>query len=159
MLGRIIALILLVAMAGALIWQYRVQYAVLEQHEQKKKEAVASQVSLQQLQCEQSALTRFRALGMEGHPGAKYTGRFNTALNQCYELVEYRHSATGTDWMNATLYDVDGKVFATYGWHSDSDRPAAEISPYSCDVTMPTGERRTCGSEAEFRKLADAYMQ
>ena len=159
MFGRLIALFVLALLAGVVLWQYRAQYAVLEKHHQQQQEVAAVQANQPQLQCEQSARARFQALGLDAHPGAKSKGHFSAALNQCYELMEDRHSSTGTDWKNLTLYDADGKVFASYGWHSDSDSPGAVISPYTCEVTLPSGQHRDCGSEDEFTALVGAYMR
>ncbi|HTA65329.1 MAG TPA: heme exporter protein CcmD [Xanthomonadaceae bacterium] len=159
MLRKFITLLVLAAMAGLLIWQYRAQYAALQKHQQREQAASAVQVSESQLQCNQKALERFRRLGLEGDATASHKGHFNTALNQCYMLIENSESSLDTNWKHITLYDGDGKVFASYGWHSENGEQDADIPAYTCDVALPSGEHQTCKTEEDFRKLVDAYMQ
>jgi len=158
MIGRIIALLVLAAMAGLVYWQFRAQYAVLEEHDQRQPDAAAARAAQPQLDCAQAAAARFRNLGLATHAGASHRARFNAALNQCYQWIEDRRTAMGTEWRNITLYDGRGRVFASFGWHSVDGRPRENTSPYSCNVTLPSGEHRDCGSEAEFKQLTAVYM-
>ncbi|HEY2346952.1 MAG TPA: hypothetical protein VGH80_13925 [Xanthomonadaceae bacterium] len=159
MLSRLITLIVLATLVGLVIWQYRTQYAVLEHHQQAQQDAASAQADQAQLQCNQSALARFQALRLDDNPTARHKGHFNPTLDQCYILIESSENSLDTDWKHITLYAADGKVFASYGWHSENGEQAADIPPYTCDVTLPTGEHRACKTEADFRNLVGAYMR
>ena len=159
MLKRFITLLVVGAMAALLIWQYRAQYAALQGHHEREQVASAAQDNEPQYQCNEKALERFRRLGLQDNATASHKGHFNTALNQCYMLIENSESKLDTNWKHITLYDGDGKVFASYGWHSESGEKDTDIPPYTCDVALPSGEHQTCKTEAEFRYLADTYMK
>lgn len=159
MLGRIIALLVLIAMAGFVYWQFRAQYKVLEQHEQRKQEAAAALAAQPQIDCEKDAAARFDRLGLASHPAASHKAHFNSALNQCYQWIEDRRTSMDTLWRNITVYDGRGRVYGSFGWHSAGDRPHDATAPYTCTVTLPSGEHRDCGSEAEFKRLTTVYMQ
>lgn len=155
----LVTLMILVALFGLVLWQYNTQLKVLEKHQKQKQTQVASQESAQEHECSETAFARYRMLGLESNRAAKYKGHFNTTLNECYALIETADVQLDTRWNRITLYQGDGKVFGTYGWHSQPGRKDSEIPAFNCDVQMPTGEHRTCGTEAEFRFLADSYMK
>ncbi|MBS0194731.1 MAG: hypothetical protein JSR34_10840 [Proteobacteria bacterium] len=156
---RLIAFLIVI---GALVLlvrlQYQAQYLTLKEHQQHQQAAASAAAEQPQLQCAQSALARFRQLGLDDKAGSSHQAFFNARLNQCYELMETRRSDTGTNWRTATLYDAQGRVFASYGWRGDAGKPINSMSPYTCTVTLPSGERRDCGSESEFKKLIATYM-
>lgn len=158
MLRHVISLLILAALVGLVMWTFRAQRAALESHQRKQDSAVAAQAAQVQANCAQAASDRFARLGLDEAAGGTHQAHYNTALNQCYQLIGSRRSAAGTDWKTFTLYDATGKVFGNYGWHSDSAGRRAS-SPYTCDVTLPSGVQQTCASEAEFRQLIGAYLQ
>lgn len=159
MLTRFITLLFIAAMVALVVWQFRAQHALLETHQRHQQDAVAAHESEAQLRCNASALARFQVLHLEGNPSAKHRGHFNLARGQCYILIENSENSLDTDWKHITLYDADGKVFGSYGWHSESDRQPAEIPPYTCDVTLPSGAHQACKTEDDFRSLVGAYMR
>ncbi|MBS0212056.1 MAG: hypothetical protein JSR26_02600 [Proteobacteria bacterium] len=158
MLRLIAFLIVIGALALLVRLQYKAQYLTLQEHQERQHVAASSAAEQPQLQCAQAALGRFHQLGLDDKPGSSHTAHFNARLNQCYQLMETQRSDTGTNWRTATLYDAQGRVFASYGWRGDTGRPASSISPYTCTVTLPSGEHRDCGSQTEFRRLIDTYM-
>jgi len=155
----LVTLIVLAALFGLVMWQYNTQLKVLEKHQKQKQTQVASQESEQEHQCSEGAFARYRMLGLESNRTAKYKGHFNAGLGHCYTLIETADTSLDTLWKRITLFDGDGKVFGTFGWHSQPGRKNADIPPFNCDVQMPTGEHRTCSTETEFRFFADAYMK
>ncbi len=156
MLGRIIALLILLGLAGLLVWQYKAQYAVLDKRRIQQQEAAASQATQVQQHCADSARERVRRLGLADQSGVQPQAFFNPALQQCYMLIKTRRNRMGTLWKNATLYDANGRVFGSFGWNSGTGGGA--MPPYTCEVTLPSGERRTCASESEFNRLIRAYL-
>ncbi|MBS0462926.1 MAG: hypothetical protein JSS41_10710 [Proteobacteria bacterium] len=158
MFRHVISLLILAALAGLLVWTFRAQRSALDAHQRKQEDVAAAQAAQVQANCAQAAQDRFVRLGLDAAAGGTYKGHFNTARNQCYQLIGSRRSAAGTDWKTFTLYDASGKVFGNYGWHSDSSGRAAS-PPYTCDVTLPSGAQQTCASETEFRQLIGAYLQ
>ena len=159
MIRTFVVLLALALLAAMMLWQYRAQYTVLEKHQQARQDAAHEQASQVQQQCDQAAAARFQALGLAEGAGAAHTGHFNPVSGQCHVLIESSEQQLGTTWKHITVYDADGKVLASYGWHSEEGRQAADIPPYSCDVTLPSGDQRSCVSEADFRQLVGAYMQ
>lgn len=158
MFRTLTALLVFGALALLVLWQYRTQYTVLEQHQQSQQSAAVEASRQPQLLCEQAAVDRIHRLGLNDQPGVSRSVHFNRSMQQCYMVVRNRHSSLGTDWKTATVYDDQGRVFGSFGWRSDTDASNRTISPYTCTVTLPTGEHRDCGSEAEFQRLIGVYM-
>jgi hypothetical protein len=156
---RFITLLILAAMCGLVWWQYQTQYSKLQSHQHQVKDESASQGLVLQHDCLTKALARFNFLGLASNKSANYKGHYSASLGQCYALIGSNETSLDTVWKHLTLYDADGKVFASYAWHSQDDQKAADIPPYTCEVTLPSGEERTCKSEADFRDLIGAYMK
>ena len=146
-------------MALLVMWQYKADYHALETRQQHTQAASVSADQQTQNDCTGKGAARFRQLGLQYNKAAKYSAHFNASLNQCYALIETSNVSLDTLWKHITLYDADGKVFAAYEWHSQPGQSAADIPPFTCDVTMPGGEHRDCTSESDFRNLTTAYMK
>jgi hypothetical protein len=155
----LITLLVLIAMVGLVMWQYKADYRALETRQQHVPDPSVAKDQEIQHDCADKAAARVKQLGLQYSKTTKYSAHFNATLNQCYALIENTDKSLDIVWNHITLYDADGKVFAAYAWHSQPGQSAADIPPFTCEVTLPTGEHRDCNSEGDFRSLVAAYMK
>jgi hypothetical protein len=63
-------------------------------------------------------------------------------------------------WTFKSVSDAyEGRIFASYSWHSDKVKKYWEVPPFQCRVTLLSGVDKTCESSDEFDELIKAYMQ
>ncbi len=156
----IILLAVIALMVGLLMWQYKTEYVSLEKNELHVKDAsVARQLAVQD-QCKDQAQARFRQLGWEGHGAATFKSHFNAKLDKCFVQIESSKASFDMVWSTVTLSDANsGSNIGSYSWRGATGQKPAEVPPFTCVVTMLSGEHRTCTSDAEFRGLIAAYMK
>ncbi len=156
----IITLLVLAVMVGALVWQYKVQVLALEDHKRQQHDQSVSETVAVQAKCTAQAQQRFALLGLGSGQTATFKSHYDAKTDKCFVQVESTSSSLGTVWHNVTLYEaVKGIVFGTYSWRSVPGQKAADVAPYTCEVKLPSGERRTCRSDAEFKGFVRTYMQ
>jgi hypothetical protein len=110
--------------------------------------------------CAEQARKMFVSLGYREGGMAAYENHFNTRLNKCMVLLENQTVAEKTIYTFKYVMDAfENKNFGEYIWHTDEVKKHWEVLPMKCNVVALSGEKQACQSEAEFRKLAAAYME
>jgi hypothetical protein len=155
----LILLLVIAAMVGLLFWQFQTESVSLEHHQKKQQDlSVSKELATQQL-CSDQAHDRFNLQGWQSQPTATFKGHFNAELGKCFALIENDSASLGTTWKNVTLTDAaNGKNFASYSWRSEPGQKPADVPPFTCEVTVPSGERTDCTSETEFKNLIKTYL-
>ena len=114
-----------------------------------------------QQKCAAQAHTQFVQSGFEKQAMAGYVNHYNEKANSCFMVISSTDTRTspGRIFTNLMLLDAfEGKVFGNYAWQSDPAKKYWENPPFMCDVTLPSGEKKQCKSDAEFRELIKVYM-
>jgi hypothetical protein len=156
----IILLLVLAALIGLLFWQYKTIPVSLKNHERKVKELSVSKSLAAQQQCHDQAHARFALLGLEGQASETFKSHYNAPLEKCFLQVENTSSSLDIVWKNVTLSDAaSGSNFGSYSWRSTPGQRPSDVPPFTCEVTLPSGEKKDCASEAEFRSLIETYMK
>jgi hypothetical protein len=115
-----------------------------------------------QERCAKQAREQFQQSYWSKQEMTGFTNHYNEKLNRCFMLVESTDVKTdpGTMWINKTLLDAfEGRELATYSWHSDKVKKYWQVPPFQCEVTLPSGEKKICNSDAEFEELIKVYME
>jgi hypothetical protein len=90
-----------------------------------------------------------------------YVNHYNEKMNGCFMVISSTDTKTspGRIFTNVTLVDAfEGKAFGNYAWQSDPVKKYWEVAPFLCDVTLPSGEKKACKSDVEFKELIKVYM-
>lgn len=158
---QIITLLLIIAMAGVLWWQYHTQVLALEDHRRHEQDKALSAESQEQTQCVAQGQVRFRQLGYATQPSASVRGHYNARRAVCFVLIDSKATTGDTDWHNITLSDVARHiVYAQYADHRmHGANPSDSVTPYTCEVLSANGTEQTCKTEPEFRHLLKEWMQ
>jgi hypothetical protein len=71
------------------------------------------------------------------------------------------HTARGKAiWTYLDVRDAfEGKRYGTYVWHTETSKKYLVVPPFTCEVTLPTGEQKACHSMDEFEELVKVYME
>ena len=155
----IILLLVIAALVGLIVWQYKTLPVALENQQKKVEDLNASRSVAAQQQCHDQAHARFIQLGLEGQPTQSFRSRYNTQLDKCYLQIENTSVSLDILWKNLTLSEaVSGINLGSYSWRSAPGQTPADVPPFTCEVTMPSGGKTECKSETEFRNLIKAYM-
>lgn len=156
----LILLAVIALMVGLLMWQYKTEYVSLEKHELHVKNLSVAKEHAVQDQCKDQAQARFRQLGWEGQGSATFKSHFNGKLDKCFVQVESTKASLDMVWSTVTLSDANsGHSLGSYSWRGAAGQKLADVPPFTCSVTMLSGEQRTCTSDAEFRSLIADYMK
>ena len=145
-----------------LIWTLRrqgVEISVLQYQVADTQYKVANLMKVTsdtpQAECALRASNRLKQDGLANLPDRVYTGfdsHYNRQLGKCYVLIhKYEEFAT-------TLYVSEpetGQKVADF--KGGSSRQAKE--PEVCEITLPSGQKQACHSEAEFKSLSSLYMK
>jgi hypothetical protein len=87
---------------------------------------------------------------------ACYEDHYNAKLDKCFIHVYRATHIPGTVWEGRDVFDAfEGKEYGTYMWRTGKDKKPT----IDCEVTLPSGQRKDCHSEDEFRELAKVYME
>ena len=156
----IVALLVLAALVGVVVWQYHTQYLVLADHKRQVHDASVSPSVAAQQQCSEQARARFRQPDPGDAKQTVYKSRYNATLSRCFMQIDTTNASLGTVWKYVTLSDaVEGEVVGSYSWHSLPGKKDSEVTPFTCEVVMPTGEKQLCKSDEEFRNLIKFYLK
>lgn len=116
-----------------------------------------------QAKCEGQASKVFDAAGYPKSEFAIYQSHYNTKLDKCMMRVLHTdaQSARGkTIWVYINALDAsDSKPYGTYAWHTVTSKKFLIVPPATCEVTLPTGEQKTCRSMDEFEELVQVYIE
>ncbi len=158
------ALMLLLIVAVALLaWQAYSQKAVIA-HQQERLEALNAKLEARprttnielQEKCAKQALEAYRLSGWDKNLLASFSNHYNEKLNKCFVLIGETHAGGNSE----SLQDAfEGKVFGFYMWLVKKDKKYWEVPPFRCEVTLISGEKKTCESSDEFDDLVKAYME
>lgn len=112
--------------------------------------------------CSDQARKAFKDLGYKSNDLVAYQNHYNPELNIC--SVEVEHADTKGSTPEAVtfrnVFDAfEGKAYGTYAWRSQKDKKFWEVSPFMCEVVLPSGEKKQCHSNDEFTELVKVYMQ
>jgi hypothetical protein len=149
--------LLLAAITGLGIFAYFQQASLRAQSEIVEKltaklEAKTGDFSLQE-KCAKQAREEFQRLGWGKEALADFTNHYNERLNKCFMAFQSTNVDKGGSHINKWLGDAyEGKQYAEYSWFnpSGSGKKYWEIAPYSCKVTMPSGQEIECNSSEEL---------
>lgn len=123
---------LLVVVVAAIVWQVYSQKATVADL-QKRLDAMHTKLEAQpynasidlQEKCAKQAREQYRQSGLEKEAAAGFSNHYNEKFNKCFMVIENTDAKTtpGTIWTHKTLIDAfEGKVFATYAWHTVKDK-------------------------------------
>jgi hypothetical protein len=125
----------------------------------KAKLAMGSKESTldQQDKCANRALWDFENWGYKAKPDADFVGHYNAALDRCF--IQTQNTLSNGEFFWRDLCDAySGEQYGQYGWQRKDKQKYWDVPPFVCHVIVPSGEKRFCQSEDEFKKLAMAYM-
>lgn len=115
-----------------------------------------------QAQCARQAALIYKDSGWEKEVMAGYENHYNEKLNKCFVIMQNTDTkiAPGKITTSRFLSDAfEGRNLGNYFWQSDKTKKYWEVAPYTCDVTLPSGEKKVCKSSEEFEELLKVYMQ
>jgi hypothetical protein len=116
-----------------------------------------------QAKCAEQARKVFDNSGYSKSEIAAYENHYTTKLGKCAMRVLHTdaHTARGkVIWTYLNVLDAfEGKQYGTYAWHTETNKKYLVVPPFTCEVTLPTGEQKTCYSMDEFEELVKVYME
>jgi hypothetical protein len=111
-----------------------------------------------QEKCARQAAEVFKADGWEKESMAGFENHYNEKTNKCFVLESNISLQTGMT--SRHLFDAfERKNLANYTWIPHKGKKYWEVSPFECDVTLPSGEKKACDSSEQFEDLIKVYMQ
>jgi hypothetical protein len=159
----------LIVAVGVLGWMVHAQNATLTEQQKQlhdldtkfgtKEKSVGLEL---QAQCAKQAAIVFKQSGWEKEQMASYENHYNEKLNKCFVILQNTDHKTTPGQIITSRYLSDafeGKNLGNYFWESERNRKYWEVTPFMCDVTIPSGEKKTCKSSDEFDELLKVYMQ
>lgn len=160
---------LLVVASGVLGYLVYSQNAALKDQQRQindlsaKLEARSKSSSLElQSQCAKQAALVYKESGWEKEATAGYENHYNEKFNKCFVITQNTDTkiAPGKITISRFLSDAfEGRNLGNYFWQSDKTKKYWQVAPYTCDVTLPSGEKKGCRSSEEFDELLKVYMQ
>jgi hypothetical protein len=120
-------------------------------------------VSLEfQTKCSEQARKVFADLGYNKNQLAGYENHYNSQMNKCFIQVQNMDTKTspGTIGTYRNVFDAfEGKEYGAYAWYTKKGKQYWEVPPFQCEVTLPSGEKKSCHSDGEFTELVKVYME
>jgi len=105
----------------------------------------------------------FDAAGYARSEFAVYTSHYNAELDKCVIRVLHTDTQNAREkmiWAYVNVLDAsDSKQYGTYAWHTVTSKKFLIVPPATCEVTLPTGEQKTCHSMDEFEELVKVYTE
>ena len=155
-------IVFLAAVVGALgMFAYFQETSLSEQrrtvHDLTTRFETVSKTSSLDLQerCATQARREFTRLGWDKVRGADFLNHYSAEFGKCFMMIVNNSG----DFDHKTVFDAfEGTAYATYGWQADKVKKYWEVPPYTCNVTLPSGEERVCRSSDEFDELVN-YMR
>ncbi len=114
--------------------------------------------------CVEQSRKVFDESGYSKSEFATYENHYAARLDKCMMRVLHTDAQTGRGkaiWIYIKLLDpFEGKQYGTYSWHTETNKKKYLVAPpFTCEVTLPTGEQQTCHSMDEFEELVKPYME
>jgi hypothetical protein len=98
-------------------------------------------------------------MGWKKEPFAGYSNHYHQKLNKCFITVSNTAMIGSMPSVRISVQDAyEGKVYATYFWLNRHGQKYWEVKPDTCEVTLLSGEDKTCESQKEFEQLIKIYM-
>lgn len=119
----------------------------------------AANLDLQE-KCAKQAHFAFKLRDFQREHAAGFTNHYNEKLNKCFVEIQHLDDklSPGTLYIFKTASDAfEDRVFGQYSWRSEKGKKRSEVPPFLCQVTLPSGETKTCGSLDEFDALIKSY--
>lgn len=128
-----------------------------------KLEAVVRSANLDaQAKCAEQGRLAFNESGLKNKGLANYANHYNhynQKLNKCFvQFFTITHEGKGPVIYRSVQDAFEGKVYAEYYWNNSEGKQAPEVIPFTCKVTLLSGEETFCGSDKEFDELLKVYM-
>ncbi len=127
------------------------------------KLAEKSKVDEVRARCAEQSRKVFDESGYSKSEFAIYEDHYVDRLDKCMMQVLHTDAQTGRDnaiWVYINVVDpFQGKQYGTYSWHTETNKKYSVAPPFTCEVTLPAGERQACHSIDEFEKLVKPYME
>jgi hypothetical protein len=117
-----------------------------------------------QAKCAERSRRVFDEAGYSKSEFATYENHYAAKLDKCVMRVLRTDAQTARGkaiWIYINVLDpFDGKQYGTYSWHTETNKKKYLVAPpFTCEVTLPAGELRTCHSMDEFEDLVKPYME
>jgi hypothetical protein len=85
------------------------------------------------------------------------SNHYNAAMDKCFMLITRTWVAAGYAQIDRTLTDAyDRQMYADSTFRIGGT--PVETERVTCDVSLPSGEKKYCRSEDEFQELISVYM-
>ena len=113
-----------------------------------------------QAKCAQAARIAFNESGLKKEALAGYTNHYNQTLNRCFvKFSTFKAEGKGSTIYKSVLDAFEGNQYGEYYWSNSQNKPAWEVKPMVCTVTLSSGEEKHCESDKEFEDLLKVYME
>ena len=116
-----------------------------------------------QAKCAEQARKVFNDSQYSKREFAAYENHYTAKLDKCVMRVLHTDAHTTRGkliWTYLNVLDAfEGKQYGTYAWYSETNKKYLVVPPFTCEVTLPTGEQKTCHSMDEFEELVKVYME
>ena len=116
-----------------------------------------------QAKCAQEARLVYNESGLkreEKDAWSDYTNHYNRRLNKCFVMFDTSQwHGSGFTVYKSVLDAFEGRGYGEYFWSNPRDKPAWEVKPTVCRVTLLSGEHKDCESVEEFEQLIKVYME
>jgi len=116
-----------------------------------------------QADCAAQAGKLFAASGYSKDEFTAYASHYAPKLEKC--MMRVLHTDTQMSggrmiWAYVNVVDVSNrKQYGAYAWHTVTSKKFLIVPPATCEVTLPTGEQKTCHSMDEFEELVKVYTE
>ena len=156
----LITLLVIAVMIAVLVWQYRVSVIALEKHQQLVQDQSVLQGLETQHQCAEQVFAIFRQRGLQYQKSAAWKGHYSASMGKCYAQIETNALTLDIVWHGVSVFDAATNIeVAGYSSRTSPGQKEPEVTPFTCEVTLPPNARTTCASRAEFMERIKAYMQ
>jgi hypothetical protein len=112
-----------------------------------------------QSECTKQAREEFHRDGWDSESNTHFIQHYNERLKRCFVEIEFSGpNGQGGLSINKSLGDAQGRDFADYVATVDAGQEPSSTPPL-CEITLSSGERMDCHSEAEFDAIVADYMK
>jgi len=155
----LVTLFVIVLMAAILFWQYRVSVIALEKHKQLVQDRSVQQGLEKQHQCAEQVFAVFRQRGLQYQKAASWKDHYSASMGKCFAQIETNALTLDITWHSVSVFDVATNIeVAGYSSRTSPGQKESEVTPFTCEVTLPPDTRTTCSSRAEFMEMIKTYM-
>ena len=87
-----------------------------------------------------------------------YTNHYNATLNRCFIEIWETNSIKSNSTTETVTDVLESRIYASYLWVNAQGKKYWDVKPTTCEVQLPSGEKKTCASVDEFDELISVYM-